>query len=97
MLGNLALGSSLFLGLIAALGVTAQEHSRGQSGGEGFVDVTRQIDADHYEELARVPSERGAKTALLVPELRRLYVAVGGSDKNKAGLLRYEVVPDKAE
>lgn len=52
----------------------------------------------HYEdeELARVPSERGAKTAHLVPELRRLYVAVGGSEKTKAGLLRYEVVPGKA-
>jgi DNA-binding beta-propeller fold protein YncE len=65
--------------------------------GDDYVGVFQQIDADHYEELARVPSEKGAKTALLVPELRRLYVAVGGSDKNKAGLLRYEVVPGKAK
>jgi DNA-binding beta-propeller fold protein YncE len=64
--------------------------------GDDYVGVFRQLDADHYEELARVPSEKGAKTALLVPELHRLYVAVGGSDKNKAGLLRYEVVPGKA-
>ena len=61
--------------------------------GDDYVGVYQQLDADHYEELARVPSETGAKTALLVPELHRLYVAVGGSDKNKAGLLRYEVVP----
>ena len=61
--------------------------------GDDYVSVFQQLDADRYEELARVPSEKGAKTALLVPELRRLYVAVGGSDKNKAGLLRYEVVP----
>lgn len=65
--------------------------------GDDYVGVFQQIDADHYEELARVPSENGGKTALLVPELGRLYVAVGGSDKNKAGLLRYEVVPSKAK
>ena len=61
--------------------------------GDDYVGVFQQIDADHYEELTRIPSEVGAKTAILVPELRRLYVAVGGSDKSKAGLLRYEVVP----
>ncbi|MFG6489996.1 hypothetical protein ACG04R_25190 [Roseateles sp. BYS78W] len=61
--------------------------------GDDYVGVFRQVDADHYEELARVPSEKGAKTAFLVPELKRLYVAVGGSDKTKAGLLRYEVLP----
>jgi DNA-binding beta-propeller fold protein YncE len=61
--------------------------------GDDYVGVFQQIDADHYEELTRIPSEVGAKTAILVPELRRLYIAVGGSDKNKAGLLRYEVVP----
>ncbi len=61
--------------------------------GDDYVAVFQQIDADHYEELAHVASDKGAKTALLVPELNRLYVAVGGSEKTKAGLLRYEVVP----
>jgi DNA-binding beta-propeller fold protein YncE len=65
--------------------------------GDDYVAVFRQVDADHYEELERVPSENGAKTALLVPELGRLYVAVGGSDKNKAGLLRYEVLPSRGK
>jgi len=65
--------------------------------GDDYVAVFRQNDADHYEEIARVPSEKGAKTAFLVPELHRLYVAVGGSDKTKAGLLRYEVMPDNAK
>ena len=60
--------------------------------GDDYVAVYRQRDADHYEEIARVPSEKGAKTAFLVPELHRLYLAVGGSEKTKAGLLRYEVV-----
>ena len=59
--------------------------------------VFQQKDADHYEEIARVPSEKGAKTAFLVPELHRLYVAVGGSAQTKAGLLRYEVMPGDAK
>jgi DNA-binding beta-propeller fold protein YncE len=60
--------------------------------GDDYVAVYQQLDADHYRELAHVASEKGAKTAVLVPELQRLYVAVGGSEKTKAGLLRYEVV-----
>ena len=61
--------------------------------GDDYIGVFHQIDADHYEELAHVPSEKGAKTAFLVPELKLLYVAVGGSANAKAGLLRYEVLP----
>jgi len=60
--------------------------------GDDYVAVFQQLDADHYKELAHVASDKGAKTALLVPELHRLYVAVGGSEKTKAGLLRYEVI-----
>ena len=65
--------------------------------GDDYVAVFRQRDADHYEEIARVPSEKGAKTAFLVPELHRLYVAVGGSAQTKAGLLQYEVMPADAK
>ncbi len=64
--------------------------------GDDYVGVFHQIDADHYEELAHVPSEKGAKTAFLVPALNRLYVAVGGSKDTKAGLLRYEVLPGRS-
>jgi DNA-binding beta-propeller fold protein YncE len=65
--------------------------------GDNYIAVFQQTDADHYQELERVPSELGAKTAFLVPELDRFYVAVGGSDKTKAGLLRYEVVPSASK
>jgi DNA-binding beta-propeller fold protein YncE len=61
--------------------------------GDDYVGVWRQVSADHYEELAHVSSEKGAKTAVLVTEVNRLYVAVGGSDTAKAGLLSYEVIP----
>ena len=53
----------------------------------------QQNDADRYEEIARVKSEKGAKTAIFVPELNRLYVAVAGKGAVKAGVLQYEVLP----
>jgi DNA-binding beta-propeller fold protein YncE len=43
--------------------------------GEGFIDVMRQ-DGDAYASLARIPTAPGARTALFVPELDRLYLAV---------------------
>jgi DNA-binding beta-propeller fold protein YncE len=61
--------------------------------GDEYVAVFQQHGADRYEEIARVKSEKGAKTAILVPEVNRLYVAVAGKDATKAGVLRYEVIP----
>jgi DNA-binding beta-propeller fold protein YncE len=63
------------------------------SGGEGFVDVTRQIDADHYERIAHVPTGPIARTSVFVPEWHRLYVAVP-RDKDRGAELRvFEAVP----
>ena len=61
--------------------------------GDDYIAVFQQKGADRYEELARVKSDTGAKTALLVPELNRLYVAVAGKAPVKAAVLQYEVVP----
>jgi len=64
-------------------------------GGEGYIGVFHEIDADHYEELARVPSASGAKTGILVPELKRLYVAVSpGESKATAAILAFDVASD---
>jgi hypothetical protein len=63
------------------------------SGGEGFVDVTQQIDADHYERIARVSTGPNARTSKFVPEWRRLYVAVPRDQDRSAELLVFEVVP----
>lgn len=60
--------------------------------GDDHVAVFSQTDADHYEEIARVPSDKGAKTAILVPALHRLFVAVAGKDSTKAGVLQYDVL-----
>jgi hypothetical protein len=54
--------------------------------------VFQQKDADHYDELPRVPSAPGAKTGILIPELKRLYVAVSpGEGKTGAAILRFDV------
>lgn len=63
-------------------------------GGEGYVGVYQQKDADHYEELPRIASAVGAKTGILVPELGRLYVAVSpGEGRNGAAVLRFNLPP----
>src|ERR1700682_2890307 len=63
-------------------------------GGEGYIGVFQQTTADRYDELARVTSAVGAKTGILVPELKRLYVAVSpGEGKTGAAILSYDVLP----
>ena len=63
------------------------------TGGEGFLDVTQQVDADHYRQIARIPTGPVARTSLFVPEWRRLFVAIP-RDKDRAAELRvFEVVP----
>ena len=64
------------------------------TGGEGTIGVFQQNGADAYEELARVPSAPGAKTAILIPSLNRLYVAASPGDTRVGGaVLRYDVTP----
>ncbi|WP_379988834.1 YncE family protein [Dokdonella soli] len=61
-------------------------------GGEGYIGVFHEKDADHYEELARVPSAPGAKTGILVPGLNKLFVAASpGDSKAMAAVLVFDV------
>jgi DNA-binding beta-propeller fold protein YncE len=62
--------------------------------GDDFMGVVRQDDADHYTALDPVPTAHGAKTAILVPPLGRLFVAVSpGEGKTGAALLSFDVDP----
>jgi hypothetical protein len=66
-------------------------------GGEGYIGVYAEVDAGHFAELARVPSAVGAKTAILVPELRRLYVAVSPGERKSGGeIIWFDVRPAPA-
>ncbi len=62
------------------------------TGGEGFIDVTQQIDSDHYERIARIESGPNARTSVFVPEWHRLYVAVPRDKERSAELRVYETV-----
>jgi DNA-binding beta-propeller fold protein YncE len=46
------------------------------SGGEGFVSVFQQMDADRYELVHRLPTAAGARTSLFVPPTGHFYLAV---------------------
>jgi len=60
------------------------------SGGDGFVGVFEQRDADHYQLVAKVSSVPGASTSLYVPELNRLYVPTTPYAGQPAQVLVYE-------
>lgn len=63
-------------------------------GGEGFVSVFRQESADKYLLLGTVPTAPGAKTSLLVPELKRYFIAASpGETKALAKLLIFQTLP----
>ena len=46
------------------------------SGGDGAISVFEQKDADHYTELARIKTVKGARTSYFSPDLDRLFLAV---------------------
>ena len=60
------------------------------TGGEGYIDVFQQNDADHLTRIARVTSAGGARTSLYVPDQGRLYVAVPLRGAQKSEIRIYE-------
>jgi DNA-binding beta-propeller fold protein YncE len=61
--------------------------------GTEFLDVFQQGDADHYERVAHIPTAFRAKTAILIPELNKYYLAVPHHEKQIAELRVYDVLP----
>jgi YVTN family beta-propeller protein len=62
------------------------------AGGEGFITVYQAAD-NRYSLLTKIPTAAGARTALFVPTLSRLYLAVPHCNSQAAGIWIYEVVP----
>jgi hypothetical protein len=58
-------------------------------GGEGFISVIQQTDADHYQPLAKIPTTVGARTGLWYEKRDRFYLAVPASSKQGAALWVY--------
>lgn len=62
------------------------------AGGEGFITVC-QAEDNRYSQLTKISTAAGARTALFVPTLSRLYLAVPHRNSQAAGIWIYEVVP----
>jgi hypothetical protein len=61
--------------------------------GTDFVDVFQQKDADHYEQIGHIPGSFRAKTAILVAQLNRYFLAVPGHGGKQAEVRVFEVAP----
>src|SRR5256714_5273442 len=51
-------------------------------GGGGFISVVQQIDPDHYQSLAKIPTTIGARTGLWHEKRDRFYLAVSACSKH---------------
>ncbi len=60
------------------------------SGGEGFISVVEQRDADHYQVIAKIPTASGARTSFLIPDVR-LYLPVPHRTNQAAEIRVYYV------
>ena len=61
--------------------------------GTEFVDVFQQNDADHYELIGHIPTAFRARTAILLPDLNRYYLAVPQHEGQIAEVRVYKVLP----
>ena len=60
---------------------------------EGLVAVYQQKGPDHYELIAKVPSQFGSCTSIWVPQLNRLYVSAPGVGDHQAAIVVLEPQP----
>jgi len=63
------------------------------SGGEGFLSIFEQPSPDNYTRMVKIPTAAGARTALFVPELNRLYLAIPHRGSQRAEVRVYEAQP----
>jgi hypothetical protein len=60
------------------------------SGGGGFVNIFKQ-DQNTYKQVVNVPTRSGARTSLLIPQLRLFVLAERASGNRDAALLVYKI------
>ena len=63
------------------------------SGGQGFITVVAEDDADHYRRVAEFKTAEGGRTSLLAPELGKLYLGVWGQNGRPQELRVYDIEP----
>jgi DNA-binding beta-propeller fold protein YncE len=60
------------------------------SGGEGFVDVFHNDDANRFTRVAHIATAAGARTSLFVPDLNRFFLAVPHRGSQRAEIRIYD-------
>jgi hypothetical protein len=63
------------------------------SGGEGSVQVFQQDSPDRYTLVETIPTRKGSRTSLFVPEWRQLFVALPRQGQDVAEIHVYSVAP----
>jgi DNA-binding beta-propeller fold protein YncE len=59
------------------------------TGGEGGISVYQQENANHYQEIAKIPSVKGARTSFFSPDLSELFVAIRAQGSQPAAIRVY--------
>jgi len=61
-------------------------------GGEGYIGVYDTSDPGHVKQVAKVPSAPGAKTGILLPDMKEMLIAASpGETKNVAKILTFQL------
>jgi DNA-binding beta-propeller fold protein YncE len=61
-------------------------------GGEGYIGIYDTSNPDRVKQIAKVPSAPGAKTGLLLPDLKKMLLAASpGDTKNIAKIMTYQL------
>jgi hypothetical protein len=63
------------------------------TGGEGALQVFQQESADRFHLIESIPTRKGARTSLFVPEWRKLFVAVPQEGQESAEIRVFSVAP----
>ena len=70
-----------------------QHHRIYVSCGAGYLDILEWSDSGAYRLLKKIPTAIGARTALLVPEIHRLFLAVPHRGQQEAAIWSYAIQP----
>jgi DNA-binding beta-propeller fold protein YncE len=63
------------------------------TGGEGRISVFQQSSPDRYNEIASIPTRKGARTSFFSPETHSLFVAARRQGSDAAAIYVYDVQP----
>ncbi len=67
------------------------------SGGAGAISIFRDHGQDGYKQVANIPTRSGARTSLLIPELRLFIVAAREGSGKSAALLIYSMAGERKD